>query len=172
VQQSGLEIDGFPMSEDDGRRLIVREATVDDAAALAELIAEFNGPQGDVQETADRLLACAGLEVALLACTPGEIVGFACLRVTPAIGTRTPHALLTELYVRETYRRRGVGRALLQRAEELTRERGATDLYRFTGHQNLTAQAFYARHGYAARGVTLSRPVTPLRPRTGEGPWG
>ena len=87
----------------DGAPLTIREATADDATVLAELIAEFNGPQGDARETAGRLAACQGLEVALLAWVDGATAGFACLRVTPAIGDRDPHALLTELYVREAY---------------------------------------------------------------------
>ena len=125
------------------------------------LIAEFNGPQGDADETAARLAACEGLEVALVACTPSEAVGFACLRVTPAIGTRTPHALLTELYVREAWRRHGIGHALLHRAEALTVERGCQGLYLFTGQQNLTAQAFYERQGYEIVGPTYRKPLTP-----------
>src|SRR5436190_23136660 len=127
--------------------LTVRAATPDDAPALAELIAEFNGPQGDGGETAARLAACAGLEVALLASTPSEPVGFACLRVTPAIGTRTPHALLTELYVRERFRRRGVGQMLLQHAERLALAQGAAALYLWTGDDNHAAQTFYENQG-------------------------
>jgi GNAT superfamily N-acetyltransferase len=148
------------MNRSDGTiTLEVRAATTDDAAVLADLIAEFNGPQGDAEEIAARLAACAGLEMALIAWIGGEAAGFACLRVTPAIGSRTPHALLTELYVRESFRQHGIGRALVERAEALSHRQGAPDLYLFTGSQNLTAQTFYARLGYQARGVTLYRPV-------------
>jgi ribosomal protein S18 acetylase RimI-like enzyme len=151
-----------PVSNSDKTQpVVVREATTADAPALAELIAEFNGPQGDAEEIAARLLACEGLELALLAYTPSEAVGFVCLRLTPAIGTRVPHALLTELYVREDWRRHGVGHALLQRAEALTVERGGQGLYLFTGQENLTAQAFYERHGYEVLGPTYRKPLSP-----------
>jgi GNAT superfamily N-acetyltransferase len=140
--------------------LDIREATAeDDAAVLAEMIAEFNGPQGDADETAARLAACAGLEVALIAWLGSEAVGFACLRVTPAIGSQTPHALLTELYVRESVRQRGVGRALVERAEMLAGQQGAPDLYLFTGSQNVIAQGFYAALGDLTRGVMLYKPI-------------
>jgi ribosomal protein S18 acetylase RimI-like enzyme len=137
----------------------VREATPEDAPDLAELIAEFNGPHGDATETAARLTACAGTEVALLATVGTEVVGFACLRVTPAIGTRTPHALLTELYVREAERRHGIGQALVEEAERRAAARGATHLYLFTGEQNQTAQAFYERNGYEVAGITYRKPL-------------
>src|SRR4051794_5180777 len=106
------EARGVPIQQDRNRDVDIREATADDADDLAHLIAEFNGRQGHADETAARLLACEGLEVALLAHIRSAAVGLACLRVTPAIGTRTPHALLTELYVREPFRRHGVGQAL------------------------------------------------------------
>src|SRR5215213_2608924 len=141
------------MPSDDAQANI-RPATPADAPALSELIAEFNGPQGDARETAARLAACDGFEVALIAWTPSGAAGFACLRVTPAIGTRVPHALLTELYVREPCRRQGIAAALVHRAEALALERGAVALYLFTGQQNVSAQAFYEQLGYETRGLT------------------
>ena len=145
----------------DDRPVLIRAATPDDAPALSELIAEFNGPQGDAQETAARLSACDGLEVALFAWTPSGAAGFACLRVTPAVGSREPHALLTELYVREAHRRRGVAGALIRAAEALARRQGADALYLFTGRQNVGAQAFYERQGYQTRSVVYQKPLTP-----------
>ena len=145
----------------DGTGAVIRLATPDDAPALARLIAEFNGPQGDARETAARLDACDGVEVALIAWTPSGAVGFACLRVTPAIGTRVPHALLTELCVRPAFRRRGIADALVRRAELLARQRGATALYLFTGRQNVGAQAFYERLGFEVGGITYQKPLTP-----------
>ena len=156
-----MEGDNTSGARGDAVRTVVRPATPDDAAALAELIAEFNGPQGDAQETAARLSACDGLEVALLAWTPSGAAGFACLRVTPAVGSREPHALLTELYVREAHRRRGVAGALIRAAEALARRQGADALYLFTGRQNVGAKAFYERMGYESRSIVYQKPVTP-----------
>jgi ribosomal protein S18 acetylase RimI-like enzyme len=137
----------------------IRLATADDTAALAELIAEFNGPQGDEDETAARLTACDGLEVALIARGGSEVAGFACLRVTPAIGSRDWHALLTELYVRAPFRRQGVARALVQQAEALAHQQGATELFLLTGRKNTTAQAFYEQLGFESRFITYQKPL-------------
>lgn len=139
----------------------IRAATADDAEALAELIAEFNGPQGDARSTAGRLNACDGLEVALIAWTPSGAAGFACLRVTPAVGSTDQHALLTELYVREAYRRRGIAAALVRRAEALALQQGATELYLFTGERNVGARAFYEQLGFITRSVVYQKPLTP-----------
>jgi putative acetyltransferase len=140
---------------------LIRPATPEDAPALAELIAEFNGPQGDAGETVARLSACVGLEVALVAWTPSGAAGFACLRVTPAIGSTDSHALLTELYVREAYRRRGIARALVEEAEALALQQGATELYLFTGERNVGARAFYEQLGFTTRSVVYQKPLTP-----------
>jgi ribosomal protein S18 acetylase RimI-like enzyme len=86
-----------------------------------------------------------------------QVAGFACVRVTPAIGTRKPHALLTELYVRVPFRRRGIARALVQHAESLVLARGATGLLLFTGRQNVVAQSFYERLGFESRSITYQK---------------
>jgi GNAT superfamily N-acetyltransferase len=138
----------------------IRAATADDADALAELIAEFNGPQGDARETADRLSTCDGLEVALIAWTPSGAAGFACLRVTPAIGSTDRHALLTELFVREAYRRQGIAAALVREAEALALQQDATELYLFTGEHNVGARAFYEQLGFITRSVVYQKPLT------------
>jgi ribosomal protein S18 acetylase RimI-like enzyme len=139
----------------------VRVATADDALVLSELNAEFNGPQADAEEMAARLSACEGLEVALIAWTPSGAAGFACLRVTPAIGSREPHALLTELYVRSAFRRRGVAGALMREAEARALRQGADALYLFTGRENVGAQAFYERVGYENRSIVYQKRLTP-----------
>jgi len=154
--------DGAPAAREGDAAVVIRVATPDDVPALAELIAEFNGPQGDAEETAARLGACEGLEVALIAWTPsGAAVGFACLRVTPAVGSRELHALLTELYVRAACRRRGIAGALVRAAEALGMRQGADALYLFTGRQNVGAQAFYERQGYESRSIVYQKPLTP-----------
>ena len=147
--------------EHDATRVVIRLASPEDAPVLSELIAEFNGPQGDMHEMAARLAACTDLEVALLAHTRAGTAGFACLRLTPAVGTRTPHALLTELYVREPFRRQEIARALVHEAEARALQGGATALYLFTGRQNVSAQEFYERLGFESRAIVYQKPIVP-----------
>lgn len=53
------------------------------------------------------------------------------------------HAELTELFVVEAFRHRGVASALVAHAERLARAAGAADLRILTGRDHVAAQAFY-----------------------------
>lgn len=59
--------------------------------------------------------------------------------------TRIVH--IVDLYVRENYRRRGVGQALMERARAISREAGAGRLFWSVFVPNLTARRFYPRLG-------------------------
>ena len=56
--------------------------------------------------------------------------------------------LLNDLYVHPGSRRSGVGRQLMQRAEQHARETGAAGFTLSTALDNKTAQALYESEGY------------------------
>lgn len=126
----------------------IRIATENDADALARLNNKFNKTQDTEQQVAARMKANPLAEIAFVAELEGIIVGFACLRVTRSICYEFALAELTELYIEESYRRRGVGRALIEQAERVAQEQGAESLMLLTGGKNLTAQEFYRSLGY------------------------
>ncbi len=140
--------------------LHIREATLADAAVLSELIAEFNGASVRRDRTIERMTACAEFERALVADVQGSTAGFACLRIVPAMADDRPHASLIELYVRPEWRRRGVGRRLLESAETYARSAGAAQLVLLTGLGNAEAQAFYRTLGYDAWALAMRKNVT------------
>src|SRR5438045_2035796 len=119
----------------------IRVAGPEDAGELALLLEAFNGPSVSTEQARRRLIAAEGVETALLAKVEGRSVGFAAVRVVPYLSDDVPYAELTELYVEAAHRRRGVGRALLERAAGIARERGAAELLLQTGLENRTAQA-------------------------------
>ena len=55
------------------------------------------------------------------------------------------------------HRRRGVGLALMRRAEEIARDRGCTSVHVMTGRDNLEAQAVYRAADYEALYVTFEK---------------
>jgi ribosomal protein S18 acetylase RimI-like enzyme len=137
--------------------MIIRTASPDDAPSLARLLEAFNGPPVSAEQAHTRLLAIHGVETVLVAEIEGEAVGFASLRLIPYLSDDAPYAELTELYVADTHRRRGIGHALLERAEALARERGAAEIILLTGQTNETAQAFYRSLGYGEYGLAMCK---------------
>ena len=59
-------------------------------------------------------------------------------------------ATLVELYVQPAFRRRGLGRQLVECCEKLAAEDGITEMGLLTGSANAAGQALYASMGYQA----------------------
>ena len=130
-------------------KLEIRVATPEDAPELARLNAAFNDVQEPPESLAARLADPKCVETPIIAEIAGRAVGFACLRLVPSLCYDPAYAELTELFVEESYRRQGVGRALMAYAERLARESGAEELVLLTGFRNARSQAFYRALGYA-----------------------
>lgn len=146
------------MSRPDG--ITVRAAVPADAPLLLPLFEAFYGRYLDVHDADGiraRLVAAASVDTVLLALSEGHPAGFASLRLLPQIETSRPHAELSDIYVREGDRRRGVGRALMAHAEHLAWEGGCPRMQLTTGLDNDGARAFYRALGYAEFGRTLHR---------------
>nr|WP_316639621.1 GNAT family N-acetyltransferase [uncultured Roseateles sp.] len=92
----------------------------------------------------------------ILAERAGHLIAFAELTLDRA----PPHealpraAELVRLYVQRHFKRRGLGRELLGRAEALARSKGASSLWLTTWSGNTAARAFYPTQGYRDIGLT------------------
>lgn len=77
----------------------------------------------------------------------GELVGYACLywSFTSLVPART--VLMNDLYVAESERGQGIGRALIEASAAAGRERGAHRLEWVTQRDNTTAQRLYDSTG-------------------------
>lgn len=135
----------------------VRDATEQDAAAIAALSAELSG----VLRTVGNFVA-ASLDEAtvrregfgpspafgvLLAECDGEPAGY--LLHAPGFDPDLGGRVLTvvDLFVRDRFRRRGVGRALMEAAAGCARARGLAALAWWVREANPRAIAFYERLG-------------------------
>jgi ribosomal protein S18 acetylase RimI-like enzyme len=78
----------------------------------------------------------------------GSALGFTQLYPTFCSVATAPIWVLYDLFVAETARRRGVGRALMERAHEHARRSGAQRIDLSTAIDNETAQALYEDLGY------------------------
>jgi GNAT superfamily N-acetyltransferase len=131
----------------------VRAARGDEARVVAELLDAFNreydtatpGPEVLTQRLT-RLLA-GGSVVALLVGEPA--IGVALLTLRPNVWYDGPVALLDELYVAPQHRGKGLGSALLDAAEGVTRDRDGELLEINVDGDDIDARRFYERHGYS-----------------------
>lgn len=89
--------------------------------------------------------------VALVAEADGQIMaGFAIAGVERRGGALVGRLITID--VRAEWRRRRVGHALMEAVEEQLRQAGATAMILEVAVDNLAAQGFYARHGFAPTG--------------------
>jgi len=135
----------------------VRPTTPADAAALAALSAASNDLRATPAHIAAHIAARAAFETPYLALVDGAPAGMACLHLLPCALDPTPYAELTELFVAEPYRRRGVGRALIRAVEGAARAGGAAELALVTTWRNTEVHAFYHALGYRLWCVSLRR---------------
>jgi GNAT superfamily N-acetyltransferase len=75
----------------------------------------------------------------------GELLGFTCLYWTFSSVHAAETVLLNDLFVAESARGRGAGRALIEAAAEVARARGVARLEWVTATDNHTAQRLYDR---------------------------
>ncbi|MCX5759264.1 MAG: GNAT family N-acetyltransferase, partial [Candidatus Hydrogenedentes bacterium] len=96
--------------------VVTRIATPDDADELARLNGLFNRVFEQSQTLALRMENTRQVETAILAEMESRVIGFAAARVVPCVCYATAYAELTELFVEEAWRRRRVGRTLVEHA--------------------------------------------------------
>jgi GNAT superfamily N-acetyltransferase len=136
---------------------VIRRATREDAATLQTLLEEQARHHGEVLERGVEALERHGfgpqpLFRALIAEKAGQAQGFALYYPDFSTLRGRPGVMLQDIYVRETARGTGLGRALLTEVMADAEDWEAAFLTLMLDRDNDNARAFYARHGFAARG--------------------
>jgi len=139
------------------RQAVIRFAQPEDSAEIARLNRLFNGVDAAAELYAARLADPRRVDTPILAEIEGHTAGLANLRLTPSVFYAEPYAELSELFVEESYRQRGVGRMLVSFAEDLARKSGAKEMIILTGFYNQPAQALYRSLGYIQHDLALSK---------------
>lgn len=113
--------------------LVIREAVPDDVADIAALIHELaayeNEPAAAIATEADLLRDGFGPRPyfhCLMAEWQGEVAGFALYFFQYSTWEGRPALYLEDLFVRERFRKRGIGRALFQRLARVALEHNGT----------------------------------------------
>jgi ribosomal protein S18 acetylase RimI-like enzyme len=137
------------------REIQVRLATVEEAAAIARLLHDFNleftEPTPGVEFIAEKVRDLLETEEITVLLTGKGPDGLALLRFRPALWSEGLEAYLQELYVVPELRGHGIGRALMERTLELARERGADGIDLNTGETDTAARGLYESMGFTNR---------------------
>ncbi len=138
---------------------VVWRAEPHEAPTVARLLVEFrNWNSSDWPSdnaflaSVERLIERPDTEF-LLGCVDGDAApaGVCQLRYRFSVWVAADDCWLEDLYVAETARRRGLGRALVLAALERGRERGARRIELDTNEENLGALALYESLGFSPR---------------------
>lgn len=138
---------------------MIREARLDDAPALAGLIAELGYPWS-AGEIAARLqpMLDAG-EPPLVFEEGGAVIGVLVWHVTPTLHRAGGVGRTVMFVVSEAARGRGVGRALLAEAEARFRARGCVMAEVTSNVRREQAHAFYEGLGYERTSYRFGKPL-------------
>jgi ribosomal protein S18 acetylase RimI-like enzyme len=143
--------------------VVVRRATVADAAAIGRLLHDFNTEYDDPTPGPDRVAErigelLAGGDTAVLLGGAGPD-GLAVLRFRPSLWSQALECYLAELYVAPPHRGRGLGRALMNAAIELARSEGADYMDLGTSEADVVARTLYESLGFSNREGKPDGPV-------------
>jgi predicted N-acetyltransferase YhbS len=145
----------------EGSSIEIRAAELHDAPAISELLSELGFPSS-AAVVSERLeaLSVAG-ESILVAVRGGEVLGLLTLHITPVLHRPTPVGRLTALVVTVRERGKGVGRLLVNAAEQFFAARGC-ELVEVTSNLRLAdAHSFYRRLGYEATSLRFKKSLSP-----------
>ena len=130
-----------PVSTDQYEQLLPLIAAYQRFYAVEEIDEERNS------DFFRRFLAPSDDGLLLGARSEGTLVGYACLYWHFSSLQAKEAVLMNDLFVAQDHRGGGVGRALIEAAAEVTRERGAPYLEWATAPDNKTAQRLYDSTG-------------------------
>ena len=129
--------------------ILIREAKKEDAQRLFVLNEEFNEPAVNTVAYIEQSLENNKHEIVCVTEVNGVVAGFCCVYITVSMCYANHSAEITELYVEEQHRRKGLAAGMIRLAEKLCSERyGVTEFKLLTGSDNYTAHEFYKSAGY------------------------
>lgn len=139
--------------------VVIRDATLDDAPALAPLLAVLGYPADptSIRVRLERLLAGGPVDRVLVADLGGILQGFAALHGTPTLHRPGVVGRVTGLAVSGARHGRGVGRLLVEAAEAHFRALGAQRMEITSGPAHEPAHDFYRHLGYEDQGVRFAK---------------
>lgn len=136
----------------------IREARSGDIPSLAVLIRAL-GYEVDEEGLGSRLADLAAQDRPTLVAETDRIAGCITLGITPVLHRPRPVGRITMLVVAEDVRGQGLGRLLVEAAEQRLREAGCGLIEVTSNLRRADAHAFYERLGYERTSYRFYRPL-------------
>jgi GNAT superfamily N-acetyltransferase len=128
----------------------IRRATMDDSSALADLSTQLGYPTSQIQ-SANRLgvILDSNKHAIIVAClADGTVVGWVHVFLAFRVGS-DPFAEIGGFVVTKEFRRRGIGRCLLEAIEEWVIQSGIAKLRIRSRSNRVDTHIFYGRLGFS-----------------------
>lgn len=137
--------------------ITVRSVCEHDAAELLRLNAIFNGGDGVTEDSVARSIRENAGERVFVAEDRSGLIGFCCVHIFESFCYAGNYAQITELFVDEPHRRKGVAARLIAYAERFCSGLNIASFQLFTGRENVSAQRFYESAGYVGTDEIMYR---------------
>ena len=140
--------------------LSIRQARLEDAGPIAELITQLGYPSTPAEMAArlGHILPDAN-HLSLVAVREGRVIGVIGVGLAHYYERNGRYARILVLSVAQERRGSGVGGKLLAAAEEWARAAGASSAVVNSGNHRGEAHAFYERNGYRPTGIRFVKPI-------------
>jgi GNAT superfamily N-acetyltransferase len=138
---------------------LIREARTEDASAISVLIGAL-GFSASPEEVAERIQRLEHSGHPVLVAEEGRLVGCLTWHLMPVLHRSTPVGRISMLIVEESARGRGLGAALVHKAERRLALLGCS-LVEVTSNQRLAeAHMFYERLGYCRTSLRFAKTLS------------
>ena len=144
----------------------VRPALPDDASQVATLLVELGYPDNQVADVRERLEVWAGETAsrALVAERHGQVLGIVAVTAIPYLEHEGRWGRIVALVVSAACRGHGIGRQLVEAAENSARELGCITMEVTSARSRTDAHPFYRNLGYQDSGDRSARYLKDLVP--------
>ena len=126
----------------------IRLAEIFDVPELNKLNILFNGEGCSSIKIIEESLKNNAREIVVVADEEDRLVGFCCGQIFKSVCYSYNYSEITELYIMKEYRRKGIGKQLIDFMETEFIKRGVKHIHILTGKDNKIAQSLYHLCGY------------------------
>jgi ribosomal protein S18 acetylase RimI-like enzyme len=129
--------------------IVIRQANKQDAEKLFELNEEFNEEGKSTIDHIINSLESNKHEIVCVVELNNEIIGFCCMQIVKSLCYILNHVELTELFIKEAFRRKGLATKLIKYMENICiNTYGINKIQLLTGGDNISSRKLYESLGY------------------------